>query len=166
MIPNVVVVFVPRLVRVRNVVQRPEAVLAGASLSEAQCGIVRYPKCESVINFLCCCNSAGEPRPNIQLVINSSKYMLDFIGEYPPDFQISAKCCDYCKKQIAHQIQKNYDMIIISTPYFFAAAFTWSLVAFISRPVLKNTYLIGGRFKPVRARSITSIMMSLSAPPE
>ena len=58
----------------------------------------RYPKCESLINFLCCCNSAGEPRPNIQLVINSSKYMRDFIGEYPPDFQISAKCCDYCKK--------------------------------------------------------------------
>lgn len=24
----------------------------------------RYPKCESVINFLCCCNSAGEPRPD------------------------------------------------------------------------------------------------------
>ena len=32
----------------------------------------RYPKCEQAINFLCCCNSAGEPRPNIQLVINSS----------------------------------------------------------------------------------------------
>lgn len=46
----------------------------------------RYPKCESLINFLCCCNSAGEPRPNIQLVINSSKYMRDFIAEYPPDF--------------------------------------------------------------------------------
>ena len=72
----------------------------------------RYPKCESVINFLCCCNSEGEPRPNIQLVINSSKYMRDFIGEYPPDFQISAKCCDYCKKQVAHRVQKYYDMII------------------------------------------------------
>ena len=72
----------------------------------------RYPKCESTINFLCCCNSAGEPRPNIQLVINSSKYMRDFIGEYPPDFRISAKCCDYCKKQVAHQVQKDYDMII------------------------------------------------------
>lgn len=72
----------------------------------------RYPKCESLINFLCCCNSAGEPRPNIQLVINSSKYMRDFIGEYPPDFQISAKCCDYCKKQIAHSVQKGYEMII------------------------------------------------------
>lgn len=72
----------------------------------------RYPKCESLINFLCCCNSAGEPRPNIQLVINSSKYMRDFIGEFPPDFQISAKCCNYCKKQVAHKVQKGYDMII------------------------------------------------------
>ena len=72
----------------------------------------RYPKCESVINFLCCCNSKGEPRPNIQLVINSSRYMRDFIGECPPDFKISAKCCDYCKKQLAHRVQKSYDMII------------------------------------------------------
>ena len=72
----------------------------------------RYPKCESLINFLCCCNKEGEPRPNIQLVINSSKYMRDFIAEYPPDFQISAKCCDYCKKHVAHFVQKDFDMII------------------------------------------------------
>jgi len=72
----------------------------------------RYPKCENVINFLCCCNAAGEPRPHIQLVINSSKYMRDFIGEHPPDFKISAKCCNYCKKQVAHKIQKGYDMVI------------------------------------------------------
>lgn len=72
----------------------------------------RYPKCESLINFLCCCNKDGEPRPNIQLVINSSKYMLDFIKESPPDFKVSARCCDYCKKQVAHSVQKGYDMII------------------------------------------------------
>lgn len=72
----------------------------------------RYPGCESLINFLCCCNKDGEPRPNIQLVINSSAYMLDFIREHPPGFAISAKCCDYCKKQIAHKIQKDYEMII------------------------------------------------------
>ena len=72
----------------------------------------RYPKCESVINFLCCCNSAGEPRPNIQLVINSSKYMRDFIEEHPPCFKISAKCCDYCKKQVAHRVQKDFEMVI------------------------------------------------------
>lgn len=72
----------------------------------------RYPKCETTINFICCCNSKGEPRPNIQLVINSSKYMLDFIKECPPDFKVSAKCCDCCKKQVAHRVQKGYDMII------------------------------------------------------
>ena len=72
----------------------------------------RYPGCESLINFLCCCNAAGEPRPNIQLVINSSKYMLDFIREHPPEFRISAKCCDYCKKQVAHETQRDYEMII------------------------------------------------------
>ena len=72
----------------------------------------RYPNCESVINFLCCCNSAGEPRPDIQLVINSSKYMLDFIKENPPEFKISADCCVYCKKNLAHSVQKGFDMII------------------------------------------------------
>lgn len=72
----------------------------------------RFPGCESTINFLCCCNAKGEPRPDIQLVINSSKYMLDFIKEYPPDFKISAKCCDYCKKQVAHSVQEGYEMVI------------------------------------------------------
>ena len=72
----------------------------------------RYPKCESTINFLCCCNSKGEPRPDIQLVINSSKYMLDFIKENPIPFQVSNKCCDYCKKQVAHSVQKSFDMVI------------------------------------------------------
>lgn len=72
----------------------------------------RYPKAESEINFLCCCNSAGEPRPNIQLVINSSKYMYDFIRENPIPFKISNKCCDICKKNVAHENQKGYDMVI------------------------------------------------------
>lgn len=72
----------------------------------------RYPKCESTINFLCCCNSAGEPRPDIQLVINSSKYMLDFIKENPIPFRISNKCCTYCKKNLAHDVQKGFDMVI------------------------------------------------------
>ncbi len=72
----------------------------------------RYPGCETTINFLCCCNSKGEPRPDIQLVINSSKYMLDFIKENPIPFQVSNKCCDTCKKQPAHAIEKNYEMVI------------------------------------------------------
>ena len=72
----------------------------------------RYPHCEQTINFLCCCNKNGEPRPNVQIVINSSKYMRDFIAEHPPQFKISAKCCDCCKKHVAHAAQKGFDMVI------------------------------------------------------
>lgn len=72
----------------------------------------RYPRCESQINFLCGCNSKGEPRPEIQLVIGSSKYLLDFIKENPIPFRVSNRCCDCCKKQLAHSVQKGYDMII------------------------------------------------------
>lgn len=72
----------------------------------------RYPKCESTINFLCGCNSAGEPRPDIQLVIGSSDYLLDFIIENPIPFKVSNKCCNYCKKNIAHSVQKPFDMVI------------------------------------------------------
>ncbi|MHC1696421.1 MAG: phosphoadenosine phosphosulfate reductase family protein [Eubacteriales bacterium] len=72
----------------------------------------RYPKCESEINFLCGCNSAGEPRPDIQLVIGSSEYLLDFIIDNPIPCKISNKCCEDCKKKVAHEIQKPYDMAI------------------------------------------------------
>lgn len=72
----------------------------------------RYPKCESTINFLCGCNSAGEPRPDIQLVIGSSKHLLDFIIDNPIPFKVSSKCCDYCKKQVAKSVQKPFDMVI------------------------------------------------------
>lgn len=72
----------------------------------------RYPKSEQGINFLCCCNRDGDPRPNIQLVIDSSKYLYEFMKENPCDFKISAKCCDYCKKKVAHKVQAGYEMII------------------------------------------------------
>ena len=74
--------------------------------------VERYPGCRTTINFLCCCNSKGEPRPEIQLVINSSKYMLDFMKENPPQFKVSNHCCDICKKQTAHRAQKGYEMVI------------------------------------------------------
>ena len=38
--------------------------------------------------------------------------MLDFIRENPIPFRVSNKCCDICKKQPAHKLQKNYDMVI------------------------------------------------------
>lgn len=72
----------------------------------------RYPKSESELNFLCCCNSKGEPRPDVQIVINSSKWMLDFLKENPIPFKVSNRCCDICKKSVAHEVEKSFDMII------------------------------------------------------
>lgn len=72
----------------------------------------RYPNAKSAINFLCCCNKDGDPRPEIQLVIGSNKYLYEYMKENPPHFRMSAKCCDYCKKNLAHSVQKNYEMVI------------------------------------------------------
>lgn len=74
------------------------------------CG--RYPGAKTAINFLCCCNSKGEPRPDIQLVIGSNKYLYEYMRDNPPPFRMSARCCDYCKKQLAHSVQKGFDMVI------------------------------------------------------
>lgn len=72
----------------------------------------RYPGCEHLINFLCGCDYSGNPQTRSQLCITSKKYLIDFVREFPPDFKISEKCCECCKKRPAHAIQKRYDMII------------------------------------------------------
>lgn len=72
----------------------------------------RYPHSKSALNFFCSCRPNGEPTISSQLAINSTKYLLEFIRDCPPNFQISSKCCDYCKKQIAHKIQSGYEMTI------------------------------------------------------
>lgn len=74
--------------------------------------VERYPGAKTAINFLCCCNSKGEPRPEIQLVIGSNKWLYEYMRDNPPTFKMSAKCCDYCKKQLAHSVQKGYEMVI------------------------------------------------------
>lgn len=74
--------------------------------------VERYPGGKMAVSFLCCCNKDGEPRPQIQLVIDSNKWLYEYMRDNPPPFRMSAKCCDYCKKQLAHSVQKGYDMII------------------------------------------------------
>ena len=72
----------------------------------------RYPKSVRLIQFLCSCGRNGEPMPGNKISIDKARYLRDFIMENPPEFKISAKCCDYCKKQPAHTAQKGYDMVI------------------------------------------------------
>ena len=73
--------------------------------------VERYPKSKKAIVFLCSCDKDGNPI-QAQTVIASSKYLSDFIGVQPPDFKISKLCCEYCKKQPAHDNQKDFEMVI------------------------------------------------------
>ena len=73
--------------------------------------IMRYPKSKLLINFLLNTDKDGVQHFN-QMGIQSAKYLKEYMEEYPPDFHISAKCCDYCKKQLAHRVQKGFDMVI------------------------------------------------------
>ena len=74
--------------------------------------VQRYPKCKLLIRTMCCTDKDGNPVSPSQHSFNSALHLLDFLNEYPPDFIISSKCCDYCKKQPAHEVQKGYSMII------------------------------------------------------
>lgn len=74
--------------------------------------VSRYKRCKALIRAMCCADKDGNPIKSSQHSFNSCKYLLEFISEYPPDFIISSKCCDYCKKEPAHQIQQSYEMII------------------------------------------------------
>lgn len=70
-----------------------------------------YPKSKRLINFLLNTDKNGVQHFN-QFGFQSVKYLREYMEKYPPDFQISAKCCDYCKKQLAHRVQKGFDMVI------------------------------------------------------
>lgn len=72
----------------------------------------RYPRSEVLINFLCGCNTEGVPMPKAQFSIRKEPYLLDFLSENPPTFMMSDHCCEDCKKNLAHRIQKDFDMII------------------------------------------------------
>ena len=73
--------------------------------------VLCYPKSKRLINFLLNTDRNGVQHFN-QLGFQSKKYLREYMEKYPPDFQISAKCCDYCKKQLAHRVQKGFDMVI------------------------------------------------------
>lgn len=67
----------------------------------------RYPGCEQTINFLCCCNSAGEPRPNIQLVINSSRSCWTSSASTRPPSRSATAAATYAKKPWRTRLRSN-----------------------------------------------------------
>lgn len=72
----------------------------------------RYPKCRCIVNSILGTTAKGESGTNTQLHLSGRAYLLDFLQKYPPNFKISDKCCGICKKEPAHRIQKDCDLII------------------------------------------------------
>ena len=71
----------------------------------------RYPKCKSSLRFWCNdfhTKTGKESRFNISYVSGLKEFMI----QNPPDFLISPKCCDYAKKDPAHDFleQGGFDM--------------------------------------------------------
>lgn len=56
-----------------------------------------YPKCRLALRWWC--NDFGE---GSRFNIDYNKGLKQFLINNPPDFKISAKCCDYAKKKVIH----------------------------------------------------------------
>jgi len=72
--------------------------------------VKEYPNCKSSLRWWCNDYGDGESRYNI----NRNKYLKEFIMNNPPNFNISAECCNYAKKKVSNNIvhDNNCDLII------------------------------------------------------
>lgn len=70
--------------------------------------IERYPQCKCALLWW------TNGKPNVtggwsQFNIAYNKFLKEFIVANPPQFKISSKCCEYAKKKVAHQYEKEND---------------------------------------------------------
>lgn len=70
--------------------------------------IKRYPKCKTGLKWWC--NENGK---SSGFNINKNKLLKEFIMANPPDFKISAKCCDYGKKKPSSDWCKENDIELL-----------------------------------------------------
>lgn len=64
--------------------------------------IKKYPRCQSALKWWC--NAWGD---DSQFNISRRKWLREFMIQNPPTFKVSAKCCDYAKKNVAKDIHKE-----------------------------------------------------------
>ena len=70
--------------------------------------IKEYSNCKSSLRWWC--NDFGD---NSKFNINYNKLLKEFLIANPPDFSISNKCCQYAKKDLAHdKLKQGYDLNI------------------------------------------------------
>ena len=68
--------------------------------------IVKYPTCKIALSWWC--NNFSDVSDELSSKFNINRRK-EFIVENPPTFKISAKCCQYSKKDVAKSLIKRYD---------------------------------------------------------
>lgn len=63
----------------------------------------KYGKCKTALKWWC--NEWGE---GSQFNIERRKWLKEFMLKNPPQFNISAKCCDFAKKNVAKEFHKQF----------------------------------------------------------
>lgn len=66
----------------------------------------KYPNCKSALRWWCN-NWESEPHKPMQSEIASRSYLKEFMILNPPTFMISPRCCDFAKKKIADEANKQ-----------------------------------------------------------
>lgn len=64
-----------------------------------------YPNCKTALEWWCNVSSGN----TTQYIIARAPYLKEFMIATPPKFKISSKCCDWVKKNLAHNIVRNGD---------------------------------------------------------
>lgn len=69
----------------------------------------QYPKSKAAIRWFC------SDFPTQSVNISYIRGLYDYLCEYPPEFKISAKCCEYAKKKTAKQYALDHNIDTVCT---------------------------------------------------
>lgn len=74
--------------------------------------LAKYPKCKAALRFWCNNWPPSKTGQNSKFNISYVPWLKEFMIANPPTFRISAKCCTYAKKEVAHKYQRenNFDL--------------------------------------------------------
>ena len=68
-----------------------------------------YPRCQQAVKWWCNANESD------MFNIGNNRFLKEFLIANPPQFKISARCCDYAKKNVSkHFIKENHiDLMVV-----------------------------------------------------
>ena len=70
--------------------------------------VTKYPECTSSIKWWCNMYTGPDFSSHSIFSIGRNKGLKEFLIRHPPNFMVSAKCCQYAKKATAAQFDRKY----------------------------------------------------------